>query len=320
MCALQKTLFDQVQREEGLARIKLYEEPIPNIDGIVVYFNKTPSDIVCPHFWELRWAFGCPFDCAYCYLQGTGRGNKSPRYRPVSKVLDALRKAFEHEYLVKHPAIFNSGELSDSLMNSLNMAQIVSLFEAQNRHKLLLPTKSDRVGWLTGAHMKQTIASFSLNATEVWRKWEKRTPSPQQRLRAAKEVVESGYELRIRIDPIIPIHDWQTHYEDLIYSIFCELPSNPDRITLGTPRGLAKTLIFAKDRTWEKTAFTDKPENSGWGKKAPLQLRKEIYLFFYDKLAGLGFDKSRIALCKETRQMWKELGVDPQQSRCNCVW
>jgi spore photoproduct lyase len=309
-----------VQRETGLARIRLYEEPIPNIDGIAVYFNKTPSDIVCPHFWELRWAFGCPFDCAYCYLQGTGRGNKSPRYRPVGKVLDALRKAFEHEYFARHPAIFNSGELSDSLMNPSNMREIANIFETQSRHKLLLLTKNSHVEWLVQERRKQTIASFSLNATDVWRRWEKRTASPQERINAAKRLISSGYEVRIRIDPIIPIQDWQASYEDLVYSLFCELPTDPDRITLGTPRGLAKTLIFAKDRTWEKAAFTDEPEKSGWGKKAPQWLRKEIYLFLLDKLTDLGFDKSRIALCKETQLMWKELGMSPQENKCNCVW
>lgn len=110
------------------------------------------------------------------------------------------------------------------------------------------------------------------------------------------------------------------HYEDLIYSIFSELPASPNRITLGTPRGLSKTLIFAKDRSWAQIAFTDKPEYSGWGKKAPAPLRKEIYTFFFDKLESLGFDKSRIALCKETRAMWGELQLDHTKCRCNCVW
>jgi len=132
--------------------------------------------------------------------------------------------------------------------------------------------------------------------------------------------MESGYEVRIRIDPIFPIENWKTHYEDLIYSTFSELPSNPDRITLGTPRGLAKTLMFAKDRSWEKVAFTDKPEFTGWGKKAPKPLRKEIYLFFFDKFDNLGFDKSRIAMCKETKSMWKDLGLNYRECKCNCVW
>jgi spore photoproduct lyase len=311
-----------VQREKGLGRIKptIYKDPrISSIDGIVVYFNKTPLDIVCPHFWELRWAFGCPFDCAYCYLQGTGRGKKNPRYRNVNKVIKAIKKAFNYEYFVNNPSVFNSGELSDSLMNPANMKQIADFFETQDIHKLLLLTKSHRVEWLTKETRKQTIASFSLNAKEVWRRWEKRTSSPQQRIDAIKKLLESGYEVRIRIDPVFPIENWEKHYEDLVYSIFSELPSDPNRITLGTPRGLAKTLIFAKDRSWEKTAFTDKPEHTGWGKKPPTALRKEIYVFFYDKLGNLGFDKSRIAMCKETKSMWEELGLNPKSCKCNCI-
>ena len=177
--------------ETGLGGIKLYKEPIPNIDGIIVHLEKTPFDIVCPHFWELRWAFGCPFDCAYCYLQGTGRENRNPRYRPINKVIKAVNKAFKHEYFVNHPSIFNSGELSDSLMNPTNMKQIADFFETQNKHKLLLLTKSHKVEWLASEPRKQTIASFSLNATEVWRKWENRTSSPQQRIDAAKKLIES---------------------------------------------------------------------------------------------------------------------------------
>ena len=320
---MQKTLRDKVQRETGLGGINLrdriFKEEIPNIDGIIVYFIKTPRDIVCPHFWELRWAFGCPFDCAYCYLQGTGRGNKNPRYRNEKKVITAISRAFKHEYFRRHPSIFNSGELSDSLMNPVYMRQYVDFFETQNKHKLLLLTKSNRVRWLTEKLRKQTIASFSINATEVWRKWENRTPSPDQRIEAAKQLLEAGYEVRIRIDPIFPIRNWKMYYQDLIYSILSELPSDPDRITLGTPRGLAKTLIFAKDRTWEKIAFTENPERTGWGKKAPKSVREEIYLFFYETLNNLGFDKSRIAMCKETRSMWMDLGLDPDSCKCNCI-
>jgi spore photoproduct lyase len=303
----------------GRIEPRFFKEEVPNIDGIIVYFAKTPFDIVCPHFWELRWAFGCPFECAYCYLQGTGRGNKRPRYRPINRVIKAIDKAFKDGYFQKHPSIFNSGELSDSLMNPFNMRQIADFFETQERHKLLLLTKSGNVNWLTQKTRRQTIASFSINATEISKRWENKAASPQQRIEAAKQLVESGYEVRIRIDPIFPVENWHKYYEDLVYSILSTLPSDPDRITLGTPRGLSKTLIFAKDRSWEKIAFTENPEHSGWGKKAPIAVRKEIYTFFFDKLQGLGFKKDRIALCKETRAMWQELGMDYMRCRCNCI-
>ena len=312
-----------MQREKGLGRIKptIFEDPrIQGINGIIVYFDKTPPDIICPHFWELRWAFGCPFECAYCYLQGTGRGKKDPKYRPINKVIKAIDKAFRDNYFHKHPSIFNSGELSDSLMNPTNMMQIADFFETQEKHKLLLLTKSSNVEWLAKNPRKQTIVSFSINASEISSRWEKKAPLPQQRIDAAKRLIESGYEVRLRIDPIFPVENWQQYYENLIYSILATLPSDPERITLGTPRGLAKTLIFAKDRSWEKIAFTDNPERSGWGKKAPSTVRKEIYTFFFDKLQSLGFDKSKIAMCKETKEMWREMGLDYSKCRCNCIW
>ena len=317
---MQKTLSDQVQWQKGLGRIEPKFLDTPDIDGIIVYFAKAPFDIVCPHFWELRWAFGCPFECSYCYLQGTGRGNKRPKYRPPNKVILAIDRAFKHEYFLKHPSIFNSGELSDSLMNPYNMKQIADFFETQDKHKLLLLTKSGNVEWLAQQPRKQTIASFSINAFEISSRWEKKTPPPQQRIEAARRLIETGYEVRIRIDPIFPVENWQKYYEDLLYSIFSTLPSEPNRITLGTPRGLAKTLMFAKDKSWETIAFTDHPECTGWGKKAPASTRKEIYQFFYDKLNNLGYDKSKIAICKETRSMWNTLGIEPKDCKCNCVW
>jgi len=290
--------------------------------SILYYFNKTPKSIVCPHFWELRWAYGCPYDCAYCYLRGTLRGNKKPRFVPLEYILKALDEAFKDETL--EPSIFNSGELADSLMNVEIMEKIADKFEEQNKHKLLLLTKGvhnlSKIDFLVKKPRKQTIFSTSLNCNEVWKKWEHLTPSPEMRIEIAKRVMEAGYEVRIRIDPIFPIEHWKEKYEELINSIFSELPSNPDRITLGMPRGLGKTLRFSKDKSWIKVGFTNSPEETGWGLKPPSSLRKEIYTFFFDKLTSIGFNKEKIALCKETRDMWNELNLDPNRCRCNCVW
>ena len=61
------------------------ESPVRVGDGsIIKMFDKThfpekPLDVVCPHFLELKWANGCNFNCAWCYLQGT------LRFRPMKK-------------------------------------------------------------------------------------------------------------------------------------------------------------------------------------------------------------------------------------------
>lgn len=296
-------------------QLKLELKPAPFCrsfgSGIVRYFDKTPASIVCPHFWELNWAYGCPFACEYCYLQGTFRGSKEPRYPwSLNQILATLDEAFVE---LTEPAIFNSGELADSLMNPPLMEKIADKFEQQSKHKLLLLTKSSNIRFLLEKRRKQTIVSFSINAPEVWALWEKKTPPPERRIAAAKELVEAGYEVRLRIDPIFAIEDWEQCYDKLLHTIFANLRVGPGRITLGMPRGLKKTLMYSKDRTWARGLT----ERTGWGLKLPTELRKAVYMFFLNKLQTLGFSIEKVALCKETVSLSQALGTG---CRCNCVW
>ncbi len=305
-----------MRRQATLGRIETplhIHEPIPNIHGVIIYFDKTPSDIVCPHFWELRWAFGCPFDCAYCYLQGTSGGLKTPRPSNMKTVLKALEDAFNHPYFESHPSIFNSGELSDSLMFPETIGTIADKFEQQENHSLLLLTKSANTKFLLERPRRRTIVSFSLNSQEAWERWEHKTPPPQKRIEVASQLQDAGYEVRVRIDPIFPIEGWRQHYSRLLKFLFDRLPKGPERITLGMPRGLKKTLIYSKDRSWAQ-GLTEK---SRWGLKLPVELRREVYLWFRENLAALGFNQSQIALCKETRFLVEELRME---QHCNCVW
>jgi spore photoproduct lyase len=95
-------------------------------DGSIIHrFDKTPppvesTDVVCPHFLELKWAYGCPFDCAWCYLKGTLRFQPTgtmPRTKNLDKVKSHLARFLLHP---GPPELLNSGELADSLMNENN--------------------------------------------------------------------------------------------------------------------------------------------------------------------------------------------------------
>lgn len=290
--------------------------------GIVKLFAKTPADIACGPFWELRWAFGCPFDCSYCYLRGTNRGNMKPRFVKIQHILNALNEVFNDPYFNNgKPALFNSGELSDSLMNPSLMSEIVDKFGEQQKHKLVLLSKAgvNNVKFLLNKpdHVrKQVICAWSINAVEVAKKWERAAAPPEQRIQAAKTVYEAGYEVRVRIDPIFPIEDWKTCYQDILYRIFSEI--EPTKIILGTPRGLKKTIYYARkagvDMSWTKFF----KEDTSWGKKLPFELRKTIYEWFIDKLDMLGYSKDRISICKETVLMLEELGIAYERGTCNC--
>jgi len=218
-------------------------------------FDKTPEGIVCPHFWVLSWARGCPYACSYCYLALTHRfhGNR-PRFYPWGQTERAIDKFFKTH---SEPTLLNTGELADSLMNPELMEKICDKFETQTTHKVLLLSKGCRfdnynalditegtaIHFLATKKYKQAVVSFSVNAHEFAVHYEKRTPNIYWRLSAAYVLQCAGYEVRLRIDPIIPVkppnvanYSWKTAYRDLVKFILKTMFVTPARITLGTPR------------------------------------------------------------------------------------
>jgi spore photoproduct lyase len=282
-------------------------------------FDKTPNDIVCGQFWELRWAFGCPFNCAYCYLRGTRRGNMKPDIIRPEVIIRELDRVFHNpDFNGGHPAIFNSGELSDSLMSPKVMAQVADFFETQKKHRLLLLSKSGAKAFRDFAtrERSQTICAWSINPPQVAERWENRAAAPEDRLSAARYARQRDYEVRFRIDPIIPIENWKKAYAPLVESA---LSVGPTRVILGTPRGLHKTIIYAAkagvDMEW--ASFFDRTD-TGWGYKLSVELRKEVYGYMIDLLKASGLHGSQIRICKETTELHTAMGLSGRHGVCQC--
>jgi spore photoproduct lyase len=293
-------------------------------DGsIIKRFDKTPlptrtTSVICPHFLELKWAYGCPFDCAWCYLKGTFRflpTKTKPVFKDCNKIELHVRRFLEE---IKTPEILDTGEIADSLMGE-GLSEpfskfIIPIFEEQNRHKVLFVTKSDNIKHLLEINPhNQAIISFSLNADGVAKKWERGAPSVDRRIEAGRKLSQAGYEVRIRIDPIVPVPDWKIQYTNLIDQIFTSF--TPERITLGSLRGLQSTINGSTDRSWLQYLS----ENSNWGKKVDFKTRCEIYATIINLLKN-SYNYHNVALCKETLAMWGRLGMDYKKIKCNCVW
>lgn len=293
-------------------------------DGsIIKRFDKTPipereTDVVCPYFLELKWAYGCPFDCAWCFLKGTLRLLDTwtkPVIKDYSKIRNHLESFFRNDGYTKE--ILNSGEIADSLMaestNKPFSRFIIPIFEEQDKHMVLFVTKSTNIKNLIKIkEHEQVIVSFSLNAFSVAEQWEK-APRVEDRLKAAHTLSKLNYEIRIRIDPIVPIQNWREEYLGLIDTIFENLI--PERITLGSLRGLQSTINNAKDKSW--TIYMT--ERSNWGKRINFETRYRIYHSII-KYLKTKYNYSDVALCKETIAMWDKLRMNYKKIRCNCVW
>lgn len=293
-----------------------------NDGSIITRFDKTPlpkkqSDIICPHFLELKWAYGCPYDCSWCYLKGTFRfrpEGKSPVIKEYEKI-ELHLKTFLEEYEI--PEILNTGEIADSLMGEKNDKPfskfIIPFFEAQKRHKVLFLTKSSNIrNLLELESYNQVIISFSLNAIPVADRWEK-APKVIERIKSAQKLYDKGFEVRIRIDPMVPIENWKNYYlhlADLVFERFI-----PERITFGSLRGLQSTINGCTDKSWVKYLS----EGSNWGRKIGSRLRYEMYLTLIEYLKEK-YNYEKVSLCKETLEMWKMLKINFKEMKCNCVW
>jgi spore photoproduct lyase len=296
-------------------------------DGsIIKRFDRTPSpikpeDVICPHFLELKWSYGCPYHCAWCYLQGTLRflpSKTNPIIKDYSKIRLHLESFFAETVSNGYiPEILNAGEIADSLMAENDITPfsqfITDIFETQEKHKILFLSKSGNINNIIRLGSNKLLPSFTLNAFSVSKRWEMRAPSIEKRINDAKVLSDSGYPIRIRIDPIVPIENWEKEYLDLIDALFSEF--RPERVTLGSLRGLQSTINNAYDKSW--TSYLS--ERSNWGRKVDSAIRYSIYKCVINYLRD-NYNYTSIALCKETKAIWEELVIDYHSIKCNCVW
>lgn len=264
----------------------------------VKLFDKTPEQVCCPHFYELVLSNGCPFDCSYCYLKLTFRGNKHPvifknDWTQVEKELDKVASG-----------VFSTGELADSLaiVPSL-LPPAIEYFRSQSSKYLLLTTKSTNIRLFTQLPpTPQVIISFSVNSPVAAQGYERLAPPPAERLRAAARLMELGWRVRIRLDPVI-LESGLEHYRVICREIAI---LRPERVTVGSLRQYPGLHRFAPNTP--KQGLTKAPDGR---MRYPLEVRLKIYRTVAE---WLGFQP---ALCKETQEVWQRLGWSFYG--CNCT-
>lgn len=300
--------------------------------SIIRLFDKTSFpikdiDVVCPHFMELACVYGCPYNCSYCYLKGTFRFFQRDNGRipvKIKKEKDIVRAIRTFLTLKLSPTVLNTGELADSLATEGKVfygkafSEYIMPFFKNTKHKVLFLSKGTNVkNFLENDWQKNAVLSWSLNAYPVAERWEKLAPHPRDRIEAARQVAEAGYEVRVRIDPMVAVEGFEEHYQKLVDDLLEAV--TPERITLGCLRGLPATIARAKDKSW----LQHLTEKSSWGRKPPIEARFKQYSNIIEHVRTEHGYTGDIAVCKDTLAIWRMLkekhGLDYQKIRCNCI-
>lgn len=275
-----------------------------------IHLNDTAKPgVVCGPFHALSYYIGCPYQCTYCYLQGTFRGRVEPvLYSNREKLLAEL-----DEWLTEPGALrLNAGELEDSLAldGKIPLVQdLVPRFAAQDRHKLLLVSKSTNIrNLLTHDSNGQVIVAFSVNAPEVWKRFETGTPHPLRRAEAAAKVKEAGYYVTLRLDPMIPIEGWEDAYSRFIDAV-CAIVQ-PDQWTIGSLRYFP-TLPHWTRRVGRDDGiyqFAQERSREDGRKRIDTEKRASMYAMAMGRIR-VHQKGATTRLCKETYSLYGQLGM-----------
>src|SRR5262249_53685408 len=114
------------------------------------------SGIVCFRFWELLVAWGCPFECSYCFLQSNPYAKFNPEALTglVPSNWPHMFNQVDHWLTARTARVLVVGEPQDGLAFENAYSQLtgtalthhlIPLFSRQDRHRLLFLTKSTLV-------------------------------------------------------------------------------------------------------------------------------------------------------------------------------
>jgi spore photoproduct lyase len=181
--------------------------------------------------WRIDLARGCPAHCQYCYLAGSLPGPPVIRaYANLDELLAGIgthagrgqvtygTESRGHEGTTFELSCYTDPLGIEGVTGSLSRAITrVGRGDFGNGVQLRFTTKFDDVATIVDLpHARRTRARFSVNATEVARRFEAGTASISARLGALRSLAEAGYRVGLTIAPIMPVADWRQAYGTLL--------------------------------------------------------------------------------------------------------
>jgi len=300
------------------------------------------AETFCPGNWyDLGLGSGsCGLQCRACFLMLTWRDWRDPHRHVLSENVGEIVVAVQEwlrEATRRATDVLGVGvDRSDSLLYEGRVPvvrQLAPLFADPTANpqgcRLLLLTKTANVRYLREIPPEQRralIVSFSLNPQGIADLWEGQYPDGEripptiaERLAAAREAQDLGYEVRARVDPIL----WPEHWLDMYWAFVQEVAARGlkfRRWTLGSYREKAAQLDTWRGK-WQLPALGWEPPRTefvrdGTHFRIPAEQRVALYAGVVGAIRRV-FPEAEVGLCKETHAVWRALGLG--RRTCNCL-
>lgn len=170
----------------------------------------------------------CLYDCEYCYLQGVYSSANIVIFVNIEDVFEEVKKLLNDLASIYLCISYDTDLLAlDNICNFVD-----SWYELASQYKNLkieLRTKSTNIkNILEKKALDNFIIAFTVSPDFVVKNYEKYTAGFEKRIEAIKRLQAKGWNIRLCIDPIIYVENFEIIYSDMIEKIFNKL--NKDKI------------------------------------------------------------------------------------------
>jgi spore photoproduct lyase len=186
---------------------------------------------------------------------------------------------------------------------------LVETFAELKNATLELKTKTDDVSSLIGLnHRQNTVIAWSLNPPDIVRHHEFKTASLENRLSAARKVIDNGYGVAFHFDPIIFYPEWEAGYRETIEMLFDRIPAQKIAwISLGTLRYIPMLKKIAEERFPALSIFANEFTAAHDGKMRYLKpIRKQLIGTLSGWIRSIA-PKVPLYICMEKHSVWKNI-------------
>jgi len=256
---------------------------------------------LCCGLYVVETALGCPYPCDYCALQSYIEKENIIFYKGIEKLKKEIKKFKDIR--------ITTGQFSDSLATENFYPYLEKIYEIIEGEKITLElkTKSTNIKPILKLKSKrQIICGFSLNSMEVWKEFERKTPSPLRRIEAAKKLQEEDFYLSFHFDPLI----YGYHYDEIIQNLTEKIKEEKVLwISLGVFRYPERAFLEILKNN-EKLLKGEYFQSKDGKYRLYRPLREKIYINFLKKLREK-WKNVFVYFCMENQLVWKNvLGIE----------
>ena len=207
----------------------------------------------------------CIYDCRYCFLQGMYRSANYILFVNYEDFQNEIKKIVEHDTNDEEITFFSGYDCDSLALESVTrfVRDFLPFFQKHKKAVLELRTKSISVNALLNHEViSNCVVAYSFTPENISQKLEHGVPPVTRRIQTMEKLAEKGWQVGIRLDPLIYHEGYQKNYSELIQNIFHTIPvENIHSVSTGPMRFPEKMFYTIEQLYPDEHLFAGPLEN-----------------------------------------------------------